>query len=505
MSNPLTRLFLDPVDAEADRVPARYRYADNRWGLIALAAGAVLLVVGGVVGLGFGVQRLLFAYLIGWVFCLSISLGAMLFVMIQHITKARWSTSIRRIPEALAASFPLLALAGIPVLLGMHDLFHWSHAELYEVGAYYDGIIAGKSAYFYWPLAAGTFPIFFVARYVLYFAVWTWLGSKLYRLSVQNDRAPSPDNTLALRKVSAYGIPIMGVTIAFAGYDYLMSTDPHWFSTMFGIYFFAGGWLGALCLTTFTALLLKKGGMLESVTVEHIQDMGKFMFAFTVFWTYIAFSQYMLYWYANLPEEIVWFQKRLTAGWDVVAWSLLLFHFVLPFLILLPRITKRVYPAIATMAVWLLVMHAVDLWWIAAPSMYVSEKDHSGEYEDHSARPAVGAVELVAMQTNPGEADGQASMGAGVEQGTREPGDALPPAAVPQAGETVAEAVNTPERASADMTLHVQPAPFPIVELLVLLGLFGLYYGSVLVRLGRHALTPYGDPYFADSLRFENT
>ena len=502
MSNPLTRLFLDPVDAEADRVPARYRYADNRWGLIALAAGAVLLVVGGVVGLGFGVQRLLFAYLIGWVFCLSISLGALLFVMIQHVTKARWSTTIRRIPEALAASFPILALTGIPVLLGMHDLFHWSHAELYEVGgSYYDGILAGKSPYFFFPFEAGGFPFLFVARYVLYFVVWTIVGTKLYRLSVQNDGTPDPENTLALRRVSAWGIPLVGVTVAFAGYDYLMSLDPHWFSTMFGVYFFAGGWLGALCLITFIALLLKKGGMLESVTVEHIQDMGKFMFAFTVFWTYIAFSQYMLYWYANLPEEIVWFQKRFTEGWGVVAWSLLIFHFVLPFLILLPRITKRVYPAIATMAVWLLVMHAVDLWWIAAPAMYVADEDHSEEY---SAMPAADetAVQLVALQD---DGDGQASSGAAVEQGTREPGDVLPPAAVPQADETVAEAVNTPERAAADMTLHVEHAPFPIVELLVWLGLFGLYLGLTLVRLSRHALTPYGDPYFADSLRFENT
>lgn len=488
MSNAVTRLLFDPVDAESDRVPARYRFTgDNRWWLAAFGAGVVALVIGAVVGLGEGLDRLLFGYLVGWVFCLSISLGALLFVMIQHITRARWSTTIRRIPEVLAASFPLLALAGIPVLLGMHDLFHWSHAELYVPGGpEYDGILAGKSAYFFFPLEAGGFPLFFVARYVAYFAIWSWLGNKLYRLSVQNDRAPSIDNTKALYKASAYGIPLVAVTFAFAGYDYLMSTDPHWFSTMFGVYFFAGGWLAALCLITFIALLLKKSGMLEEVTVEHIQDMGKFMFAFTVFWTYIAFSQYMLYWYANLPEETVWFEKRFTAGWETVSWALLIFHFILPFLILLPRVTKRVYPAIAVMAVWLLTMHAVDLWWITGPARYMEEA-YGTEHveEDHSALPTTsGAVELVAMQ------------GAVAE------GEVLAPTAVSQ--ETV-DGAEASEYASSDMKLHVAPAVFPIVELLLWLGLFGLYLGVVFLRLSRHALTPYGDPYFADSLRFENT
>ena len=251
MANPLSFVF-DPVASERDRVPGRYRLSgDQRWSLVPLGVGAVLLVIGLAVSL-VDLPRLLFAYLIGWVFCLSISLGALFFVMIHHITKARWSTTIRRIPEALAASFPLIAIAGIPVLLGMHDLFHWTHEELYVVGGpEYDRIIAGKRAYLNTP--------FFIVRYVVYFAVWTWLGSRLWAISVRNDTDPNAENTLRLRKISAYGIPLAAVTTAFASFDYLMSTDPHWFSTMFGIYFFAGGWLGALCLVTFLALLLKKG------------------------------------------------------------------------------------------------------------------------------------------------------------------------------------------------------------------------------------------------------
>ena len=449
MANPLTRFLFDPVAAEGDRVPAEFRFAgDQRWALAPLGAGLLLLVAAVVVGLG-DPSRVLFAYLIAWSFCVSIAIGALFFVMIQHVAKARWSTTIRRIPEALAASFPLLALAGIPVLLGMHDLFHWTHAELYDPASpAYDGIIAGKEGYLNVP--------FFLVRYVVYFALFSFLGYKLYRISVQNDTAPSPDNTFRLRKISAIGIPLSAVATAFASYDFIMSTDPHWFSTMFGVYFFAGGWLGALCLITMMALAFKKAGMLQSVTAEHIQDMGKFMFAFVVFWTYIAFSQYMLYWYANLPEEIVWFQKRFVGGWGTVAWSLLIFHFVLPFLLLLPRATKRIAPALAIMAGWLLVMHWVDLWWVTMPAMHVS----SGDY-----------------------------------------------AVLAQGGELLASlgAVAGPDDvAHGTMNLHVVPPHLPLVEMGVWLGLFGLFVGSTILRLGRHAITPYGDPYFADSLRFEN-
>lgn len=453
MANPLS-FFLDPVDAEGDRVPARYRFTGGqRWWTVPVGVGLFLLAASVVVGLaGGGAQRVLFSYLIAWVFCLSVSIGALFFVMIQHVTRARWSTTIRRIAEVLAASFPLLALAGIPVLLGMHELFHWTHAELFDPASpEYDAIIAGKQAYLNTP--------FFIIRYVLYFGIFSLLGTKMFSLSVRNDRAPAIENTDNLRWWSALGIPLAAVATAFAGYDFLMSTDPHWFSTMFGVYFFAGGWLGALCLITFIALLLKKAGMADEITVEHTQDMGKFMFAFVVFWTYIAFSQYMLYWYANLPEEIVWFHKRFEGGWETVAWSLLLFHFVLPFLILLPRATKRIAPALATMAVWLLVMHWVDLWWITMPSMHAT-----GEAA-HAALASGGGDLLASLQAMPAEAAHEATSG---------------------------------------MALHVVEPHLPFVEMGIWLGLFGLYIGAAIVRLGRHAITPYSDPTFRDSLRFEN-
>ncbi|MDT0631339.1 hypothetical protein RQM47_04690 [Rubrivirga sp. S365] len=473
MANALTRFLFDPVDAPADRVPPRHRFTGGQLSWIApLAVGVVGVVIFLVLLLG-DPSRALFSYLVAWTFCVSIALGSLFFVMIQHITKARWSTTIRRIPEALSANFPLLALAGIPVLLGSHDLFHWTHAELYDPASpYYDALIAGKKAYLNMP--------FFLVRYVLYFVAWTWLGHRLYAISVGNDTDPDADRTLELRKVSAYGIPLAAVTTAFAGFDFLMSTDPHWFSTMFGIYFWAGGWLGALCLITFLALWFKKMGMLPEVTVEHLQDMGKFMFAFVVFWTYIAFSQYMLYWYANIPEETVWFLKRLSFGWGTVAWSLVIFNFILPFLILLPRITKRIAPVLAVMAVWLLVMHWVDLWWVAMPAM-------EAEYEEVAATPPAmdegGAVQLLPAQAVSGVND---------LDGVLDPDAA--DAATPARGETPDDV----------MDLDVIPPAIPIFEMLVWLGLFGLFLGVTILRLQRHALTPYNDPYFAESLRFEN-
>lgn len=455
MANPLSSIFFDPVADESDRVPARYRFrGDQRWWAVPVGGGLALLALGLAVGFASGdVPRVLFAYLIGWTFCVSVAIGALFFVMIQHITKARWSTTIRRIPEALATGFPLLALLGIPVLLGMHDLFHWTHHELFDpTSPEYDAIIAGKAPYLNVP--------FFIARYVLYFVAFSFIAHKLYTLSVRNDAKPDPQNTLDLRKWSAIGIPLSAVLTAFAAYDFLMSTDPHWFSTMFGVYFFAGGWLAALSLITFLALLLKKAGMVPEITTEHTQDMGKFMLAFVIFWTYVAFSQYMLYWYANLPEEIVWFHKRFEGGWEVVAWSLLIFHFVLPFLILLPRATKRIAPILGTMAVWLLVVHWVDLWWIAMPSMHVASE------AGHAALQAGGGELLAALQPVP-------------------PSQAI-------------------HEATSGMAVHVVEPHLPFVEMAVWLGLFGLYVGVSILRLRRHALTPYGDPYFSESLRFEN-
>ena len=474
----LSRLFFDPVDSDRTRAAQRYQFGgDSRWWLFPLTGGAVALGLAVVLGVAGGMDRFLFAYLTGWAFAVSISIGALFFVMIQHITKARWSTTIRRIPEMLAANFPLLALLGLPILIGYHDLYHWSHAELYDPAGEFDSILAGKAGYFFFPMEAGGFPVFWMLRYVAFFAFWSFLAAKLYGYSVRNDTEPSAENTRELRKWSAIGIPLTAVTVSFFAYDAIMSLDPHWFSTMWGVYFFAGGWLGALCLITFIALLYKRAGMLEEVTREHLHDMGKFVFAFVVFWTYIAFSQYMLYWYGNLPEETVWFHKRAAGGWGIVGQALVVFHFLLPFLILLPRASKRIYPVLAVMCVWLLTMHWVDLWWQVMPSMLPHGAEHA-DPEAHAALRATpdDAVELVLT----------AAQGA------------------PSVSETVPDVVQGTETPAPEMTTWVVPARLGAVDLLCGLGFFLLLIGGTFLRSSRHALTPYNDPYFAESIRFEN-
>ncbi len=421
MANPLTRL-IDPVDADRERVAPRYRFtADSRAWMIPLALGVVGLVVG-LIGAFGDPFSFWYSYLTAWVFCLSLSLGALFFVMFQHLPRAKWVTAVRRFPELLMANFWLLLLLGLPIFLfGMHDLYHWTHEDLYDpLSPHFDAVLAGKRGYLNLP--------FFYARIALYFFVWITVSTKLYRYSVRQDTEPREDVGADLRRVSAWGVPLVALTTAFAGFDLVMSLDPHWFSTMFGVYFFAGGFLASIAAVTLMALAYRSAGMLRAeVNDEHYHDLGKYLFAFTVFWTYIAFSQYMLIWYGNLPEETVWFEHRLSHGWKAVSYALLWFHFILPFFILIPRFTKRVLPVLAFMAGWTLVMHWIDLWWLIRPSLYVATEN---ELYQHAA--------------------------------------------------------------------------FAWTDFALLLGIGGLYIGATLWRAARHSVTPYNDPYFAFSLRFQN-
>ncbi len=340
---------------------ADFRYtADARSWLAPTLIGLALLIVS-FVGWAVDAHQFYFSYLVGWIFCVSVAVGAQFFIIIQHLTKAHWSVVVRRIPEALVWAFPVLALLSIPILFGMHDLFHWAHHGVMDPASpEYDPVLAGKEAYLNVP--------FFLVRVVFYFAVWTLIGYRLYTLSVRQDVDPDRSIPARQRSTSAWGLPLMAVTTAFASYDFLMSLDPHWFSTIFGVYFFADAFLSSFAFTTLLAVLFQRSGMLRrTISAEHYQDLGKFMFGFTVFWAYIAFSQYMLIWYGNLPEETIWYRIRLENGWQVYSAILLIGHFIIPFWVLISRGAKRILPLMAFMSVWILVMHWFDFWWIAMP------------------------------------------------------------------------------------------------------------------------------------------
>jgi len=362
-SNPLVWL-IDPLKSTASQADPAYRFSWSQaaW-LLPLAIGIAGLVVSAV-GWATDSHQFYFSYLIGWSFCLSIALGAYFFVVIQHLTKARWSVVVRRIPETLMWSFPLLAILSIPVILGMHDLYHWTHADLLDPASpTYDPLIAGKASYLNTP--------FFLARLAFYFIVWTFISHKLYSLSLRQDVDPDASIPKKLRKYSAIGLALGAISTAFAGMDILMSLDPHWFSTIFGIYFFAGSFMVIMAIMALTGMLLQRFGMLKGVIkVDHYQDLGKFLFGFTVFWAYIAFSQYMLIWYGNLPEETLFYRHRLEHGWETFSAVLLLGHFILPFIILIGRWAKRLMPLLGFMCVWMIVMHWFDYFWVAAPVLH---------------------------------------------------------------------------------------------------------------------------------------
>jgi hypothetical protein len=320
-------------------------------GVIMLAASAALafLAPG-------GVDRLLHSYLVAFAFFLGISLGALFFVLLQHLVRAGWSVVVRRVAEALAMNLPLLALFAVPILLGARSLYEWADPRVLAG----DVLLRGKQPYLNIP--------FFVARWAVYFVTWTVLARYFWTRSTAQDRTGDVRLSLQMERTSSFGMVLFALTANYAAVDLLMSLDPHWYSTIFGVYFFSGGVVGLLALLSILVALLQRSGRLGgAVTDEHYHDLGKLVFAFTIFWAYIAFSQYLLIWFANIPEETEWYLRRQTGPWTGVTLLLLFGHFVLPFVYLLPRFVKRRPKLFGPVAAWVLLMHYVDIYWLVMP------------------------------------------------------------------------------------------------------------------------------------------
>jgi len=336
-----------------------YRLTDSgKIGSIALAIGLVGLGAGAV---GFTIEREQFfhSYLTAFMFWLSLSLGGLFFTMLHHIVGARWSVVLRRISENIMAVMPLMALLAVPLLFGLGDLYHWSHEDTVAG----DKLLQGKAAYLN--------TTFFIIRMVGYFIVWLVLSRLLYRVSLRQDKGHQVSLTRKMRLISAPGIILFAVTFTFASFDWLMSLDAHWYSTIFGVYVFSGSLLGMLALMTITAAIWRKNHILDKeITVEHYHDLGKLMFAFTIFWGYMAFSQYFLIWYGNIPEETVWFLHRWENSWKTVSLVIVFGHFVIPFFLLFPQVTKRRPGMLLFISLWLLLMHWLDLYWLVLPTLH---------------------------------------------------------------------------------------------------------------------------------------
>ena len=303
-----------------------------------------------------GMDHLLETYLVTFAFFLSISLGGLFFVLLEHCTRAGWSVVARRVAEAVAANVWVMAILVIPVVLGMDHLYHWTDAAAVA----HDPLLEAKVGFLN--------PTFFMIRLAIYFLIWGALATFLHRTSVAQDASGDPALTLRMERVSAPGMVLFALSLNFAAFDLLMSLDPHWFSTIFGVYYFAASVVAFFAVMPKILWALQWRGILKNaITVEHYHDFGKLLFAFVVFWAYIAFSQYMLIWYANVPEETEWFLKRQTGEWTTVSLLLIFGHFVLPFLLLVSRFIKRRPLLLAITGGFVAAMCWVDMYWLVIP------------------------------------------------------------------------------------------------------------------------------------------
>ena len=322
-------------------------------GLVLLVAGVLL----GVIAFFVDPTRASFNYLVSYSFLISIGVGALFLITLEYATDAIWSVPIRRITEFLAAIIPFLAILVIPILFNMHEIFHWSHEDVVAQ----DHILQGKASYLNIP--------FFAIRAFLLIAIWSFFYFAVVRNSVKQDSSGEQVLTKINSKYSVIFIPVFAVTISITAIDFLMSVEPHWFSTIFGVYYFSGTVIASLAAVTIAAVLLKEKGYLPKVTNDHLYSLGALMFTFVIFWAYIAFSQYMLIWYADLPEETFWFLQRWEGSWATFSILLIIIKFVVPFIVLLSRPAKLNPKRLKYIAVWLLFAHLFDLFWLVMPGM----------------------------------------------------------------------------------------------------------------------------------------
>lgn len=305
-----------------------------------------------------GMRWFLHSWLLNITFYLSLSLGALFLVALLHLTRAGWGVAVRRLAEVMGANFVVLAVLFAPVLMGIGVLYEWADPQAVEN----DPLLSHKAPYLNVP--------FFVLRAIVFLGCWWFVGRCLLSRSAEQDASGDPSLTLRLERASAPALVLLAVTVTFAAFDWIMALEARWYSTIFGVYYFSGALVGVLAVLPLAALGLQAAGRLRGViTAEHYHDLGKLLFAFVVFWGYIAFSQYMLIWYGNIPEETQWYRRRLSGGWENLALVLLAGHLILPFFGLLSRYAKRRTKVLAFWSAWLVAMHWLDLYWLIMPAV----------------------------------------------------------------------------------------------------------------------------------------
>ncbi|MBV9946490.1 MAG: hypothetical protein JOZ69_06560 [Myxococcales bacterium] len=324
--------------------------------LVAAAAGLVIFVV----GLAVNPRRAWFAYLGAWTVGVTVCVGALILLMVGHAAKAGWTVVTRRLTEAVVDCLPLQFLLFAPIVLGLRWIYPWATDPSRLEPAARDAVLH-KQGYLN--------PSFFSVRSIAYLAIFVVLGILLRRFSLELDRAPRMALVRRLRTLSAGGLPLVALALTWASFDWLMSLQPEWSSTIFGLYVFAGGFVAAIALVAVMLPLSRRRlAPPAEVTPDHVSAVGRLFFAMVIFWAYMAFSQLLIQWIANEPDETSFYRARAHGFWTAINVVLVVGHFFVPFLVLLNRRLKRRAEVLAGVGAWLLVMHVVDVEWLVLPA-----------------------------------------------------------------------------------------------------------------------------------------
>jgi len=332
-----------------------------RWSLIVGVAFSLIAIISAMV-LPNGREEFYRAYLLSYMDWLGVALGSMAIIMIRHLTGGGWGVVIRRLQGAAMRTLPLLAVLFIPIILGLRHLYIWAQPLDQITDKHLQDRLVDITKTYLTP--AG-----FVYRAIFYFAVWNVISFLLSRWSHQGDSPTAPDNTQKFKAVAGPGLILYAFTISFAAIDWVMSLDPSWISTIFGLIILIGELLAAMCFAVvIERILVDYKPMSEMLKPDFVHDHGKWMLTFVMVWAYFSFSQWLIIWAGNLPAEITFYMRRLHGGWGYVGLSLALFHFAIPFALLLSRPFKRDIRKLVWLAVWLMIMRYVDLFWIIEPN-----------------------------------------------------------------------------------------------------------------------------------------
>lgn len=333
-----------------------YKHVGGRF--LGLAATALVAYAAIFVGAAFDAEQFAHSYLFAFTFFFTICMGGLFWVLVHHAVDAEWTVVVRRQLENLAGLLPVMGLLFVPLVFVAPLLWDWMLPK-----NAHDPLLLEKAAYLN--------PWFFWIRAAFYFFFFTVSATWLRANSILQDKDGAPRYTVFNRRITFASLPLFAVCLTFGAIDWLMGLDFRWFSTMWGVYIFAGTALSALCVLVLLITALRGAGYFQGIiSLEHYHIIGKLMFAFTVFWAYIGFSQYMLIWYANIPEETLYFLRRNTESWQILSTALVVGHFFVPFLLLLPNPGKRKPAFLCGVAVWILLMHLLDIYVVVLPALH---------------------------------------------------------------------------------------------------------------------------------------